>query len=73
MDLPADRMESALASIAAWRSNPDARCFCPVCSTPGLIIIDRSARPYAEWYVLQCEACSLDGTVHIPMAGPPES
>ena len=72
VDLPAERLEIALTSIAAWRNEPEEPCLCPVCGKPGLTIIDRSARPYAEWYVLRCEACSLDGTVHIPMSGPPE-
>jgi hypothetical protein len=67
-------MKDALASIAAWRTEPDAPCKCPVCGADGLSISDRSARPHAEWYVLTCKNCNLDATVHIPLAGQaPES
>ena len=48
-----ERMAEALACIAAWRADPDARCNCPVCGAAGVEIIDRSARPYSEWYVLK--------------------
>ncbi|HVZ03520.1 hypothetical protein [Hyphomicrobium sp.] len=72
MDLPAERLKDALACIAAWRTQPDEPHACPVCRSSGIAIIDRSARPYREWYVLKCESCGLDATVNIPMSGPPE-
>jgi hypothetical protein len=43
---------------------------CPGCGQDGLVIVDRSARPYAEWYQLRCAGCGLDETIHIPL-GPP--
>jgi hypothetical protein len=72
VDLPAPRLQDALASIAAWQADPAAHCICPVCKSPGLTIADHSARPYTEWYALRCEACGLDAIVHIPLSGPPE-
>jgi hypothetical protein len=68
--LPPEKMGAALASISAWRLDPEQSVACPVCSALGLAIIDQSARPYAEWYALSCAACGLDATVHIPL-GPP--
>jgi predicted RNA-binding Zn-ribbon protein involved in translation (DUF1610 family) len=70
MALEADRLREALHRIAAWRADPLAPVACPACGKPGLAIIDRSARPYAEWYALACPACGLDETVNIPL-GPP--
>ncbi|MEQ1673081.1 MAG: hypothetical protein ABL893_19705 [Hyphomicrobium sp.] len=68
--LPAERMGAALASITAWRLDPDAPVACPVCGAKGLAIADQSARPYAEWYALSCTSCGLEYTVHIPLAPP---
>jgi len=66
--LPADRVALAVRRIAAWRLAPDDPVACPVCDAEGLAILDRSTPPYAEWYVLTCQACGLDHTLHIPMA-----
>ncbi|WP_291159588.1 hypothetical protein [Hyphomicrobium sp.] len=63
-------MADALDRIARWRADPGAVQGCPVCGTPGVEIIDRSARPYSEWYVLKCAACGLDASLHIPLPGP---
>jgi hypothetical protein len=68
--LPPEKMGTALASISAWRLDPEQSVVCPVCSAAGLAIIDQSSRPYAEWYALSCSQCGLDATVHIPL-GPP--
>lgn len=68
--LTAAGMKVAMATIAQWRLAPDAVVQCPACGSDGLGIIDRSTRPYAEWYVLSCRTCGLDQTLHIPM-GPP--
>jgi hypothetical protein len=73
VSLSGEQLKTALAAITAWRLEPGALCRCPVCGASGLTIVDRSARPYAEWYVLTCESCGLDATVHIPMAGVPET
>jgi hypothetical protein len=63
-------MPLALARIAAWRQRPDDPISCPACEASGLVILDQSARPHAEWYALQCAACGLDATIHLPMAPP---
>ena len=68
--LPADKVAIALTRIAAWRTAPDEPVACPVCEATGLVIVDQSARPYAEWYALTCPACGLDTSIHIPMAPP---
>ena len=60
----------ALAAVAAWRANPKAAVACPRCGREGLAIVDRSARPYAEWYALSCSSCGLDVTLHIPLTPP---
>ena len=69
--LTADEMRLALAGIAGWRAAPEAPVGCPRCGREGLAIIDRSARPYAEWYALSCTACGLEATIQIPMSTPP--
>jgi len=66
--LPADKLRVALQRIAAWRLAAAQPVACPVCELPGLKIVDRSTRPYAEWYALSCPSCGLDHTIHIPMA-----
>jgi hypothetical protein len=68
--LPAEKISVALARIAAWRAAPGQLVACPACEAAGLVIIDQSARPYAEWYALTCAACGLNATLHIPL-GPP--
>ncbi|HUS98243.1 MAG TPA: hypothetical protein VMX97_16070 [Hyphomicrobiaceae bacterium] len=68
--LPADKIAIAFARITAWRDKPDDPVACPVCEATGLAIVDQSARPYAEWYSLTCQACGLDTSIHIPMAPP---
>ena len=67
---PPEKMPAALTRIATWRSAPAEPVACPVCEATGLAIVDRSARPYAEWYSLSCSACGLDTDIHIPMAPP---
>jgi hypothetical protein len=68
--LDGDRLGKAIGAIAAWQTCPGKSVACPVCGRPGLAILDRSARPHAEWYALSCAACGLDETLHIPL-GPP--
>jgi len=70
MALDPNQTLEALRRIAAWRADPAAPVACPACGKAGLAIVDRSARPYAEWYALSCPACGLDETLHIPL-GPP--
>ena len=46
-------MLAAIATIRAWRTDPDgAAGACPACGAKGLVITDCSARPHAEWYRL---------------------
>jgi hypothetical protein len=68
--LGGDRLGKATRAIAGWRTCPGQPVACPVCGRVGLTIIDRSARPHAEWYALSCAGCGLDETLHIPL-GPP--
>jgi len=69
--LDATTQVTALRRIAAWRMAPNAPVACPVCDQPGLVIVDRSARPHAEWYALSCKACGLDDALHVALgAGP---
>ncbi|MEQ1578469.1 MAG: hypothetical protein ABL894_12530 [Hyphomicrobium sp.] len=70
VQLTRDEMGKMLPRIMSWRLDPDAPVSCPRCDRPGVTIIDRSARPYAEWYALGCPDCGLDATVNIPL-GPP--
>lgn len=57
------------ALFKAWRRDPAAPLPCPACDKP-LAVIDKSARPYAEWYTFRCDACGFDRSIHIPLAGP---
>ncbi|MFA5898913.1 MAG: hypothetical protein WC829_07350 [Hyphomicrobium sp.] len=66
--LPAEKLRDALARIDDWRLAPYEPVACPVCGAPGLVIEDRSTRPYAEWYALSCPSCGLGHTIHIPMS-----
>jgi hypothetical protein len=66
--LPSDKLRLALQRIVGWRLAPAEPVACPVCEAGGLDIIDRSTRPYAEWYALSCPSCGLQHTIHIPMA-----
>ena len=68
MALDAEQLREAARRIAAWRVAPKVPVACPVCGELGLEIIDRSARPHAEWYALSCASCGLDETVHIALA-----
>ena len=52
--------------IATWKNAPEAEATCPRCDAEGLRIIDRSARPYSEWYELNCGSCGLVVTMHLP-------
>lgn len=70
MSLSAEQMRAALDALASWRADPETAVACPLCTAAGLTIVDRSARPYAEWYQLTCSACALDETIHIPLAPP---
>jgi hypothetical protein len=70
MPLSPEQVREATRRIAAWRADPGGPVACPACGAPGLSIVDRSARPYAEWYALSCAACGLDETLNIPL-GPP--
>jgi transcription elongation factor Elf1 len=68
--LPPEKVHRALAAISTWHAGPEKPVACPACGRDGLSVSDRSARPYAEWYVLSCAACGLDYTLHIPLSPP---
>lgn len=66
----AEYIRKALVRIKRWKGDRNTPVACPLCEAPGLVIIDRSARPYAEWYAVRCAACGLDDVVHVAL-GPP--
>lgn len=68
--LTEEEMRRAAGIVARWRVDPEEPVVCPRCEQEGLVVIDRSARPYAEWYHLTCAGCTLDATLNIPL-GPP--
>lgn len=63
-----DIVRAALRRVRRWQDNPKEPAACPLCEAPGLVIVDRSARPYSEWYILTCSHCGLDDTIHVPSA-----
>ena len=73
MALTPDQQREAVRRIAAWRADPQRPVACPACGKEGLTIVDRSARPYAEWYALTCPACGLDETLHTALGPPVQS
>ena len=66
--LQSEILRVALQRIAAWRLSAAEPVACPVCEASGIEVVDRSTRPYAEWYALSCPSCGLEHTIHIPMA-----
>jgi hypothetical protein len=67
MPLTAEQQLEAAQRIAAWRCDPRRAVACPACGKAGLEIIDRSARPHAEWYALGCNGCGLSETLHVAL------
>lgn len=63
----ADLIREAMQQLRVWQTDRKAGLTCPHCNAPGLTIVDRSARPYAEWYSFKCESCGLDDAIQIPM------
>jgi hypothetical protein len=71
MPLTAEQQREAVRRVAAWRADPRRPAACPACGAEGLTIVDRSARPHAEWYALTCTACGLNETLHIALGAAP--
>lgn len=69
MPLTTEQQREVGRSIAQWCASPEAPVACPACGKAGLGIVDRSARPHAEWYALSCPACGLSETLHIALGG----
>lgn len=69
--LQPNEFDQALMAVSVWQQNPENVIACPVCHVNGLRIEDRSTRPHAEWYQLDCPSCGLAEIVHIPMARSP--
>jgi hypothetical protein len=67
MPLTPEQQIETMRRVAAWRAEPGHLAACPACGKEGLEIVDRSARPCAEWYALTCPACGLAETLHIPL------
>ena len=69
--LQPNEFNQALTSVFIWQHSSENVITCPACHVNGLKIEDRSTRPHAEWYQLDCPNCGLTETVHIPMARSP--
>lgn len=70
---PLDAAETAAAmrAVRLWQQKrPADEVKCPRCAAGGLSVVDRSARPFAEWYKLDCAACGLAHTLGVAMAPP---
>ncbi|MCB1528185.1 MAG: hypothetical protein KDJ45_10835 [Hyphomicrobiaceae bacterium] len=63
-------VQAALMQVRHWQADQNSALTCPVCGASGLQIVDRSARPFADWYAFSCEACGLDDHIHIPLPTP---
>jgi len=64
-----DLARVALRRIRLWQdSRGKTQPNCPVCDAPNMTVIDRSTRPYSEWYVLECRSCGLEDTLQVPSA-----
>lgn len=59
-----------MALVAKWRHEPETPISCPLCEAETLSIIDKSARPYAEWYAFDCQTCQWRYDMHVPLSGP---
>ncbi len=64
----ADEMRAVLGALRQRSAEAGSPPSCPLCGTAGLTIVDRSARPHAEWYAVSCAACGLDDVISIPMS-----
>jgi transcription elongation factor Elf1 len=69
-DLKPDERQRVMDLLAQWRLNPERSYVCPRCGLEGLVVIDRSARPHAEWYNVTCAACTLEATINVPLGAP---
>lgn len=65
--LSVEEIVRLLPRITAWRVDPESSVACPRCEGAGLTVVDRSARPHAEWYAVSCNACGLEETINIPL------
>lgn len=59
------------ALVKTWQRNQDGIHDCPACDMPGILIIDASARPHTEWYIVTCINCGLSEALAVPLAAPP--
>ncbi len=66
-DLRPDEHARVMALLAQWRVDPERSFECPRCGLEGLVVVDRSARPHAEWYTVSCAGCSLETTINVPL------
>jgi len=62
-----DIVSRAMSELRAWHIHPEESRSCPCCGAPGITIVDRSARPHAEWYAFNCTSCGLDDALSIPL------
>lgn len=60
-------IREALARVQIWQRRPSEPVYCPLCDGPSFTVIDRSARPHTEWYVVKCEHCGLEDNISVPL------
>ncbi|MBU1213109.1 MAG: hypothetical protein KJ587_17840 [Alphaproteobacteria bacterium] len=56
----------AMATVRKWQADTRVEQFCPICSAPGVKIVDKSSRPHMSWYEFTCQACGLHEAVAVP-------
>ena len=64
-----DEVRAAYKLVREWEADMEGVHTCFRCGKPGIKVIDRSARPHAEWYAMSCASCGLDDALNIPMRG----
>jgi transcription elongation factor Elf1 len=66
-DLTPEEHQRVMELLGHWRADPEKSYVCPRCDLEGLVVVDRSARPHAEWYTVSCGACTLETTINVPL------
>ncbi|MGD9783436.1 MAG: hypothetical protein AB7E80_02410 [Hyphomicrobiaceae bacterium] len=61
-------MERAMQVLRTFQRDHTAALACPACGVEGVRVVDRSARPYAEWYEFSCATCGLEDAIHMANA-----
>ncbi len=69
--LSAEEQSALWQQICAWRVDRSKAVSCPRCHTDRVSVEDRSARPYTEWYAVQCPQCGLEHNINIALGASP--